>query len=275
MKILSAIKSTVLFLLLTLVTQVGGVVYLCYKFIAALTLKKGSASTLFLKKLALFLLLYVIVSFVVVPPIAKHFGRVPLQIIANNKFPLQPRNLFYFVCNRHYVTPELRSAAMQIALDMRNNKPKVMLQYLDACFPFKNGFPLFPHKSHDDGEKLDLCFLYKDGNGNRANSPNFVGYGACELPRSGEKDQAAICEKQGYWQYSLLQKIISPLNATDHVFDEVANAKLLHRIAKHKSIRKIFIEPHLKTRLGLDDIDKIRFHGCGAVRHDDHIHIQL
>jgi len=102
-----------------------------------------------------------------------------------------------------------------------------------------------------------------------------MGDGACELPQSGEKDQAAICERQGYWQYSLLQKITSPFNATNRVFDEAANAKLLRHIAKHESIGKIFIEPHLKTRLGLGDIDKIRFHGCGAVRHDDHIHIQL
>jgi len=160
MKILNAIKSIFLFLLLTLVTQVGGIVYLCYKFIAALMLKKGSAPTLFVKKLALFILLYVIVSFVIVPPIAKHFGRVPLQLISNNKFPLQPRNLFYYVSNRHYVTPELRNATMHIARDVRDHKTKITLLYLDACFPFKNGFPLFPHKSHDDGEKLDLCFFF-------------------------------------------------------------------------------------------------------------------
>ncbi|MFT5619364.1 MAG: hypothetical protein ACI85I_002607, partial [Arenicella sp.] len=38
---------------------------------------------------------------------------------------------------------------------------------------------------------------------------------------------------------------------------------------------KVFIEPHLKTRLGLENYSKIRFHGCQAVRHDDHIHVQL
>ncbi len=33
-------------------------------------------------------------------------------------------------------------------------------------------------------------------------------------------------------------------------------------------------KPHLKTRLKLSSA-KIRFHGCQAVRHDDHIHVQL
>jgi len=37
---------------------------------------------------------------------------------------------------------------------------------------------------------------------------------------------------------------------------------------------KIFIEPHLVKRLKLAS-NKIRFQGCRAVRHDDHLHVQL
>ena len=44
---------------------------------------------------------------------------------------------------------------------------------------------------------------------------------------------------------------------------------------QNKAIKKIFIEPHLKTRWGLKNYQKIRYHGCHAVRHDDHIHVQL
>jgi hypothetical protein len=36
----------------------------------------------------------------------------------------------------------------------------------------------------------------------------------------------------------------------------------------------MIVQPHLKSRLKLKST-KIRFHGCKAVRHDDHIHIQL
>jgi hypothetical protein len=49
---------------------------------------------------------------------------------------------------------------------------------------------------------------------------------------------------------------------------------LVNMFVSEYEIGKIFIEPHLKTRLKLTS-DKIRFHGCQAVRHDDHIHVQL
>jgi hypothetical protein len=39
-------------------------------------------------------------------------------------------------------------------------------------------------------------------------------------------------------------------------------------------VAKIFVEPPLAAQLGLSD-PKIRFQGCRAARHDDHIHIQL
>ena len=39
-------------------------------------------------------------------------------------------------------------------------------------------------------------------------------------------------------------------------------------------IGKDFIEPHLAKRLGATT-SKIRFQGCKAARHDDHIHVQL
>ena len=45
-------------------------------------------------------------------------------------------------------------------------------------------------------------------------------------------------------------------------------------ILHQPNLGKVFIEPHLKDRMKLTN-SKIRFHGCGAVRHDDHIHIQL
>lgn len=37
---------------------------------------------------------------------------------------------------------------------------------------------------------------------------------------------------------------------------------------------KVFVEPSLAAALGLAD-DRLRFQGCRAARHDDHIHVQL
>ena len=48
----------------------------------------------------------------------------------------------------------------------------------------------------------------------------------------------------------------------------------MNSILKQNEISKIFIEPHLKKRMNLKN-PKIRFHGCRAVRHDDHIHLQI
>ena len=53
-----------------------------------------------------------------------------------------------------------------------------------------------------------------------------------------------------------------------------ATKYLIQQIANDKAVQKIFIEPHLKQRFGLRN-GKIRFHGCHAVRHDDHIHVQI
>ena len=134
-----------------------------------------------------------------------------------------------------------------------------------------------PHRSHDDGKKLDISFLYHTlVDQERINqTPTWLGYGFSEGPKEGEYDQISVCEKQGYWQYSLISKFVSSRKRTQFVFDESANAALLRIITRQAKVKKIFIEPHLKKRLGLEKFDKIRFHGCKAVRHDDHIHLQI
>ena len=59
-----------------------------------------------------------------------------------------------------------------------------------------------------------------------------------------------------------------------YVFSKKGTKKLINSILKNQSLGKLFIEPHLKSRMSLNDT-RIRYHGCRAVRHDDHIHIQL
>jgi len=72
-----------------------------------------------------------------------------------------------------------------------------------------------------------------------------------------------------------MRQVVPQGNKKNFIFDSTrAKAEVLF-FANRENIGKIFIEPHLKTRLELVDIDKIRYHGCHAVRHDDHIHVQL
>ena len=80
----------------------------------------------------------------------------------------------------------------------------------------------------------------------------------------------------GKWRscgYSLLSLFV-PQNRTPE-FSTAFNRRILLLFSRHPDIDKIFLEPHLKSRLRLSSYGKIRFHGCAAVRHDDHIHIQL
>ena len=83
------------------------------------------------------------------------------------------------------------------------------------------------------------------------------------------------CADKGYWQYGLLAYAAAPFKGKKHTFREKETAFLVQQFLKQKAVSKIFLEPHLKYRLGLGKQSRIRFHGCGAVRHDDHFHVQL
>jgi hypothetical protein len=189
---------------------------------------------------------------------------------------LRPLNILTCFLNRNYVRPNLKEAAFTAAKQMNDQFPGTTVNYLDASFPFINKFPLAPHLSHNDGKKLDLAFCYVDNRtGKETNaSPSPIGYGVSEEPRAGEVNTAAFCAGKGYWQYSLLMKIVPQGNKHNFTFDSTRTKGLVNIFANQPVIDKIFIEPHLKDRLGLTT-SKIRFHGCQAVRHDDHIHVQI
>jgi hypothetical protein len=206
--------------------------------------------------------------------VAGLFGRVPLPISKAGN--LRPLNRLTYLLNRNYVRPQLKQAALDVADKISQQYPGSVVNYLDGCFPFFNGFPLFPHLSHNDGKKLDLAFFYIDNKTHAATSkaPSPIGYGVSEEPRAGEANTTQFCQEKGYWQYSLLTKLVPQGDKKNYTFDSLKTKTLVNLFAAQPAIHKIFIEPHLKTRLGLTTL-KIRFHGCRAVRHDDHIHVQL
>ena len=93
-------------------------------------------------------------------------------------------------------------------------------------------------------------------------------------PEEGQENTSQFCEKQGYWHYGLLNKLVSQHNEKDFTLDEERTKELLLVILADHRTGKVFIEPHLIQRMDLSH-NKLCFHGCQAVRHDDHIHIQL
>lgn len=265
-----------LFLLLTVLTQIGGLVLLLslmlYRFIDKSVIVRWQQ---LLVKVALFVILYLSATFTVVPPLAGMLGRVHLPIIEHNH--VKPATVVTCLLNRNYVRPQLREVVYNAAAALHQRDSTFVLCYLDACFPFGNGFPLFPHLSHNDGKKIDLAFVYRYATDNTLSnsSPSVIGYGVSEGPRLGEEDRAAFCKKCGYTQYGLLNQLVPQSNHSRYVFDEALTALLVTQFVTDERIGKVFIEPHLKQRLGLQQYDKIRFQGCRSVRHDDHIHVQL
>lgn len=266
MRFLKIVTKIFIIIFLTLVSQIGGLLYL-----ASELLIKRKSNRYRSKKIIFFSLLYLLFTLVIVPKIAPIFGREKIQ----NSDQITAHSFITTLLNRNYVTPELQTAIKQIAHNFRKIHPDIKLVYLDASFPFIDGFPLPPHLSHNDGNKIDISFIYMDSKNNLNNSkPSISGYGVFVAPTQKEHDQINFCKEKGYWQYSMAKYITLGTINNQLKLSEKATKDLLLTIVKQKQIGKIFIEPHLKDRLQLKHT-KIRYHGCQAVRHDDHIHLQL
>lgn len=258
-------------IVLTILTQVGGLVLiLCIPFFRVIKgRRRGVVRPL------VFIGFYLLSTFVIIPPIAKTMGRVPMPVFSNEH--VKPLNILTCVLNRHYVRFELLRTVETVAERMKGKHPQIVIAYLDANFPFVDGFPLLPHLSHNDGRKLDLAFFYSDSKTKEPlvnDAPSFIGYGVYEELMEGEIDQPQDCANKGYWQYSFLESLVPQWNRDRMTFDPVLTKELITLLVQENAIGKLFIEPHLKHRMNLNH-PKVRFHGCQAVRHDDHIHIQL
>ena len=236
--------------LLTALTQLGGIAW--------------GLSRLFRRPLLAFAGLYLGLAVLAVW-VAPMTGRTALSCFERG--PLQVQSWFYCATNRTYVTPELKALLQDVAAEVEADHPDTQTLVLDAGFPFFTGFPLLPHLSHDDGEKVDLAFYYADAAGRylpgQTRSP--IGYFAFEQGTSSCPDQWASLR----WDLAWLQ----PLWKT-YGLEPDRNRLLIETLARDPRVGKIFVEPHLQQSLALAD-DKIRFQGCRAARHDDHIHLQL
>lgn len=253
-----------LFILLTAATQIGGLVYVISSFIT----KKTKWNFKF-KSSIIYILVYLFSTFLIVPYIAPIFGRE--KVIHTNK--ISPTNYFTIILNRNYVTPKLNKLLLSAAKKLE--KTSIKIHYLDANFPFINKFPLLPHLSHSDGKKIDLSLIYETKIGKISDQQKSIsGYGVFEDPKPNEYNQINVCLKKGYFQYDFPKYITLGKINNRLKFSHKGNKQLIKALLSQKELGKIFIEPHLKNRLQLNH-KKIRYHGCQAVRHDDHIHVQL
>ncbi|MDC8003493.1 hypothetical protein POV27_05485 [Aureisphaera galaxeae] len=260
-KVLKLFLHIVLILLLTAITQVGGLLYLCCLLIFR---KKGKYKYLY------FAGIYLFFTFLVVPWLAPLNGRERIE----NSDTIRPCNYFYVLANRNYVSPQMNETLQTVSHQLNLTYPGLELVYLDANFPFFDGFPLPPHLSHSDGKKIDINFIYQKEGTLSNKKPSLSGYGVYEAPKSNEWDQPSHCEEKGHWQYSFPQFLTFGTWNEELQFADAATKDLLNTMLRHPNTQKVFIEPHLKQRLRLEH-KRLRYHGCQAVRHDDHIHLQV
>ncbi len=265
-KILKIIADVFIVTTLTLLTQIGGIVWIIARLTSPI-IKKDFKLKLFL----IFITTYLLSIFLIVPIIAKIFNRERVLITHN----ITPVNYGTILLNRNYVSPELNHVLKNISNDPSLTALNIKVRYLDACFPFFDGFPLLPHLSHNDGKKIDLSLVYENNKGQIINKSKSVsGYGVFEEPQNNEINQTNHCFQEGYFKYDFPKYLTLGQINSDLRFSENGTKILLITVLKQKSISKIFIEPHLKIRMGIKD-SRVRYQGCKSVRHDDHIHIQI
>lgn len=236
-------------ILLTLLTQLGGLAWL-----AALATRH---------RIATFTAAYIALSLGAVW-VASLAGRVPLPCFSSG--PLQIQSPLYCALNRHYVTPELAQVLRDYATSMNEQFAGTTTLVLDANFPFLNGYPLLPHLSHHDGRKVDIAFYYQDTTGyldRTTRSP--LGYFAFEDGPTDCPERRATLR----WDMTWLQPLWPAYTLEPNRMEAA-----LRTLTADPRVGKIFIEPHLKQRFAPSEA-KIRFQGCRAARHDDHIHLQL
>lgn len=257
-----------LVLLLTLLTQVGGLLLLIMlPFLRLICLPSTWQQTAM--RAGLFLLIYTWVAFALVPPLASLNNRVPLPCFADDKTPLAANNIGYCWLLRNYVTPPVSDHLKAVAQNLQEQYPRdSTLYYLDASFPFWDGFPLLPHLSHNDGRKLDLAYYYQHKITKKplSSPPSWLGYWFYEQPLSPAEEACQDQPSWLRWNFDWLQP-----RYADYEMDSQRTRTLLQLLTP--GVQKMLLEPHLKKRLNLNTT-LIRFQGCYAARHDDHIHVQ-
>lgn len=265
-KLLTYFGHLLVFLFLTILSQVGGLVY-----ITSMLVSRKIKAVFPAKRFIVFMLLYAFTSILIVPFMAPWFGREKIK----NNSNLQAVSYATILLNRNYVSAETQAFLQAVSEQLHKEHPEIEARYLDACFPFWDGFPLLPHLSHNDACKIDFSLVYEDTNGQIVNkSKSLSGYGVFENARNNEFDQCEDCLQKGYFQYDYPKYLTFGRINEGLKFSKSGTKALIDAILSQRKLTKIFIEPHLKHRLKLED-KRVGFHGCRSVRHDDHIHVQI
>lgn len=194
-----------------------------------------------------------------------------VSLPCNGSTPLEPTRSRYCRLDRHFVTPSARDSLVGAARAMRQRHPRAVLRFMDASGP-DGTKPFPPHRSHGDGRQIDLALYYTDLSGRPLDTfpatDKWGGYWPAEPPRPGEM----IACPEG--RSGSAEKPDPPPDRPWRLDDE-RTKDLIEILVADSRVRRILIEPHLERRLGLWGHPKLRFAGCQAARHDDHLHVDF
>ena len=253
----------VVILVLTLLTQLGGLAYLL-----AVLLRHGWRG-----RLTVFLITYTglsIATLFVAPALGKR--ALPCWFSLDTA-PMYARHPIYCLANRTYVRSELKELGDALSRDLARAGDPTSIQALDGGFPYFDWFPLLPHLSHRGGRSLDMALPYLDAQGQPTRAtPSAIGYFVYEPPGADDRQPCRHLHhgwKTLRWDMPWLQG-----RQTDLTLDWVKLRQIVRHFADSPHVSKILLEPHLADRLNYSH-PKVRFQGCRAARHDDHIHIQM
>jgi hypothetical protein len=277
-RLILLLGAAIFFAVASAVTQIGGVVFVgAVLFARALQRWGFGKSGAFLAGTTFFLVTTPILNLYVVPTLAARAGREALPCAATAERPYAALSPLYCGLARNYVRSEAKAVLEAMASDLARQYPGLIVAYLDTGFPFFDGFPLPPHLSHDDGRRIDLAYFYKDGSGRAAmlTTPSPLGYWGFEATPEGETPLCA--DKVRWltfrWDMGWFQSFVR----RDLVLDEERTAAMLRWLTEQgqaQGVEKILLEPHMAKRLQVVS-PLIRFQGCRAARHDDHIHFEV
>jgi hypothetical protein len=121
--------------------------------------------------LAIFIPTYIVYTFLVVPFSASKLGRTKVTYAT-------PANYGTVLLNRNYVRPKVNTVLRRLDETLKKENPNFNIYFLDANFPFFNGFPLLSYLSHSNGKKLDISLVYETKSGEISNKQKSIrGYG--------------------------------------------------------------------------------------------------
>lgn len=257
------LRLIVLFVVLTLLTQVGGIIWFAIRGIGRRFSQKWKI------QLAINLVIYVMITLTIVPLLAQIGGRVAMPIFATSKTPVAPRSFLFVVFNRHYVKKDVREVVFRAARNLSAQYPKSVVHYLDGGFPFWDKFAMLPHLSHSGGEAIDLAFCYhKKGDPSKyKGSPSPIGYMIYERPKPNEYQPYRSKRSPLRWDLPFVQWM-----RMGRRVDRDRTRYLLRELLSDSRTKRVLLEVHLHRRWGIVH-HKLRFQQLHAARHDDHLHL--